>query len=53
MVEHIRWLIGFQGASANKAEASENWKDDLAWIRKVLAPRVGFTKGRNPSTKFI
>jgi hypothetical protein len=45
MVEHIRWLIGFQGASANKAEASENWKDDLAWIRKVLAPRVGLSQG--------
>jgi hypothetical protein len=45
MVEHIRWLISFQGASANKAEASENWKDDLAWIRKVLAPRVGLSQG--------
>lgn len=41
MVHHIRWLIGFQGASADKAEANRNWNDDLAWIRKVLAPRAG------------
>ena len=41
MVYHIRWLIGFQGASADKAEANRNWNDDLAWIRKVLAPRAG------------
>jgi hypothetical protein len=41
MVHHIRWLIGFQGASADKAEACQNWNEDLAWIRKVLAPRAG------------
>ncbi len=41
LVHHIRWLIGFQGANADKAEANRNWNDDLAWIRKVLAPRAG------------
>ena len=41
MVHHIRWLIGFQGASADKAEANRNWNDDLTWIRKVLVPRAG------------
>jgi hypothetical protein len=41
MVEHIRWLISFQGASPYKSEASQNWRSDLAWVRKVLSPRAG------------
>jgi hypothetical protein len=45
MVHHIRWLIGFQGASADKAEANRNWNDDLAWIREVPALRAGVRGG--------
>ncbi len=45
MVCDIRWLIGFQGASADKAEANWNWNDDLAWIREVPGP-AGWRAGR-------
>jgi len=41
MVSHIRRLYRFQGASPRKITARNDWKEDLEWIRRTLAPSYG------------
>jgi hypothetical protein len=40
MVSHLRRLLRFQGADARRTQARDHWRQDLAWIRKVLDPMV-------------
>lgn len=42
MVNHVRWLYRFQGASPRKIQARNDWREDLEWMRKTLGPKFGF-----------
>jgi hypothetical protein len=32
---HIKWLIGWQGRSPFRAQANEEWTEDLKWLKKT------------------
>lgn len=33
---HIKWLIGWQGKSPFRAQANEEWTEDLKWLKKTF-----------------
>lgn len=35
VASHIRWLIGWQGKSPYRAQANEDWRGDLQWLKKT------------------
>lgn len=35
LASHIRWLIGWQGKSTSRAQANEDWRSDLQWLKKT------------------
>lgn len=35
VASHIRWLIGWQGKSPNRAQANQDWRSDLQWLKKT------------------
>jgi hypothetical protein len=36
VASHIRWLIGWQGKSPFRAQANEEWIEDLGWLKKTF-----------------